>query len=160
MRTILRQHAVGWLLTWLGMWWLWMLLVGEWNSTEWIAASLTATGAATAGRVAWHVGRRPLRIPLAIVWQARTVPLMILVDFGLVMYALGLSLVRRRVVRGEFVVRPAIALGEDPTAAGTRAFATMASLYSPNAYVVDTHLETATTLFHDLIPHRPSEEPA
>jgi hypothetical protein len=154
------RRALPWLATWVGLWWLWMLLVGEWDATEWIAAAVTAAVATTGGRIAWREGGRRVRVPLRTILSARSVPPAILVDFGIVMYALGLALVRRRVPRGVFLARPFDASGDDPTSVGARVWRTFTAMYSPNAYVVDVDCERGTVLLHDLIENRSSEAPA
>jgi hypothetical protein len=70
------------------------------------------------------------------------------------------SLIRFRVVRGEFLVRDFDAGGDDVSGAAHRAYTVMAAGYSPNAYVIDIDQERNTVLLHDLIPYKRSEEPA
>jgi hypothetical protein len=124
-------------------WWLWLLLAGEWNRYEWIAA--TGAAAVTASvlelmRRSAHVGGR---IPLKWIGTAASVPKQIFVDFALVTWAL----VRRE--RGTFRRR------EPPrTNAATRAYLLWAANFSPNAIAVELDL------LHDLIPNRDSERPA
>jgi hypothetical protein len=84
---------------------------------------------------------------------------MVFVDFGILVWALLASVVRRRVVRGELVVREVeggSAVGRD---VGRRAWTVLVASYSPNAYVVDLDPETQQVILHDLVPHRASEEP-
>ena len=142
------RHLVWWVGAWLALFWLWLLLAGDWNRIEVIAAACAATVAATLGEVARSRARVEPRIPLRWAAKGWTVPHQILVDFGIVMWALA----RRR--RGELIERPF------PTdeGAGVRAWAAYAANFSPNAFIVD--IDDGRTLVHDLVPHRPSEEPA
>jgi hypothetical protein len=150
------KHVVAWLAWWLALFWLWLLLSGDWNRIEWIAAACGATLAATVAEIArTRAGVAP-RIPLRWVGRAWSVPGRIFVDFGIVTWALCRSLARRRVVRGEFRARNFPA-GEGQ---GVCAWAAWAAQFSPNAYVVDIDVERDLVLLHDLVPSRKSEQPA
>lgn len=151
------KHVLPWLAWWLALFWLWLLLVGEWNRVEVVAAALAAALAATLAEFArtrtGFAARLSLR-DLAVLPKAFG---MVFVDFGILVWALVRSAVRRRVVRGEFVSRrgdSALARGVGP-----RAWTVLVSAYSPNAYVVDLDPETRQVLLHDLVPNRASEEP-
>lgn len=151
------KHVLPWLAWWLALFWLWLLLVGEWNRVEDVAAALAAALAATLAEFArtrtGFAARLSLR-DLAVLPKAFG---MVFVDFGILVWALVRSAVRRRVVRGEFVSRrgdSALARGVGP-----RAWTVLVSAYSPNAYVVDLDPETRQVLLHDLVPNRASEEP-
>jgi multisubunit Na+/H+ antiporter MnhE subunit len=139
-----KPRGVRLVVTWLALFWLWLLLAGEWNEQELIAAAGAATVASlfvrrwTAARVA-----RPWGVPAAIV-----------VDFGVLMWALVRSLVRREVVRGEFVRRPVQVEGD-----GARAWLGLLATYSPNAYIVGFDRTRQVVLLHDLVRRRPSERP-
>jgi hypothetical protein len=154
------KHVVAWVAWWLALFWLWLLLAGEWNRQEWVAAAIAASIAASLAEVArvrmgFHA-RVPLR-GLAAVPQALA---MVVVDFGIVAWALLASVARRRVVRGELVGRElegGVAAARD---VGLRAWTVLLASYSPNAYVLDLDPATATVLLHDLVPHRASERPA
>lgn len=137
------KHALSWLAGWLALFWLWMLVAGDWNRQEWIAAAAGATIASAFVR----------RVPLVRV-RVWFVPAMIVVDFGILIWALALSAARRQVVRGEFVRRPFRREG-----AGVRAWTGLAATYSPNAYVVGFDDERGVALLHDLVRHRSSESP-
>jgi hypothetical protein len=150
------KHVLPWLALWLALFWLWLLLSGDWNQIEWIAAASGATVAATLGEIArTRAGVAP-RIPLRWVGRAWSVPHQIVVDFGIVTWALLRSAARRRIVRGEFRAHPFPA-HEGP---GVRAWAVYAAQFSPNAYIVEIDTDRELSLAHDLIPNRPSEEPA
>jgi hypothetical protein len=149
------KHVLAWLAAWLALFWLWLLLAGDWNRIEIIAAACGATVAATIAEIArTRAGVEP-RIPLRWFARAWSVPHQIVIDFGIVTWALVRSLIQRRIVRGEFRAHPFPA-GEGP---GVRAWATWAAQFSPNAYVVEIDAERELVLVHDLIPNRPSEEP-
>lgn len=141
------RHALPWLATWFALFWLWMLLVGEWNRQEWIAAASAATVAASVGEIAR--ARAKVHGPLPVGWivKAASVPHMVVADFGVLMWALA----RPRVVRGEFHTRPFA------QRVPVRAWAGWLATFSPNAYVVDIDDERA--LVHDLVEWRRSESP-
>jgi hypothetical protein len=84
------------------------------------------------------------------------VPHQIVIDFGIITVALVRSVVERKVVRGEYRAHPFPA----GAGQGVRAWAAWAAQFSPNAYVVEIDPERDLVLVHDLVPHRPSEEPA
>ena len=114
------RHVVPWVATWLALFWLWMLLVGEWNRQEWIAAAGTASVAATIGEIArTRAGVHP-RVPLRWIARSWTTPAMVVVDFGIVMWALLATAVRREVVRGVFRSHDFPAGGADPESATVR----------------------------------------
>jgi hypothetical protein len=154
------RHLVGWLLAWVASFWLWLLLAGEWNRQEWIAAAAAATVAATLGELARTLGGVRARVRHTWLVQAWSVPKQVFVDFGLLLWALVLSAARREVVRGRFVARPFPAGGSDAYAVGLRAWIGITATYSPNAYVVELDPDRKLVLLHDLIPSRASEKPA
>jgi hypothetical protein len=150
------KRVLAWVVAWLVLFWLFLLLAGDWNQIEWIGAASAATVAATIGEVArTRAGVEP-RIPLRWIGRARTVPGRIFVDFGIVTWVLLLSLVRRRAVRGVFRAHDFPA-HEGP---GVRAWAAYAADFSPNAYVVEIDPQRNLVLVHDLVPNRSSEQPA
>jgi hypothetical protein len=129
-----------------------MLLVGEWNHFEWIAATAAAAVAATVGEVARSAARVHARIPAPWLLRGWSAFPVVFSDFATVLWAL----VTRR--RGSFVRRAAPANGDDPDAVGIRVWANLLADYSPNAYVIA--LEDGETFLHDLVPKRQSEKPA
>src|SRR3954447_21249818 len=150
-----------WLLWWIALFWLWMLLVGEWNRVELIAAALGATVAATVAEGVRAATGLRFRIPVREVAAAWTLPAMVFVDFFIVVGSLFVSLRRREIVRGRFIVRDFDpGSGSAQRRFGSRAWRTYAATLSPNAYVVDTDEERRSLLVHDLVPFRKSEEPA
>jgi hypothetical protein len=88
-------------------------------------------------------------------------PLVVVADFGLLIYALGMSIARRRAVRGRYIARDFPAGPKTtPRGAAHRAWTVLVGGYSPNAYVVDIDPDENVVLVHDLVPWRRSEEPA
>jgi hypothetical protein len=155
------RRLAAWLLWWIALWWLWMLLAGDWNRTEWVGGACAATIGATVAELCRGLAGVQLRVALERLRASATVLPVVFADFGIVMYALLRSLAARRVVRGRFVVRDFDA-GAKTTAAGAarRAWTVLLAGYSPNAYVVDVDPEADEVLLHDLVPWRRSEEPA
>lgn len=137
------KHVAAWLLWFVALWFLWMLLVGEWNVDEWVAAASASAVAATVGEIARaRAGARPTE-GIAKVARLYAVPPIVVVDFGLLMWALVRALVTRRIPDGSFRECDAA----DPWTA-------LLASYSPNAYVLDRHE------LHRLVPFEKSEDPA
>jgi hypothetical protein len=150
------KHVLAWATWWFALFWLWLLISGDWNRIEWIAAACAAAVAATIAEFARTRAAVAPRVPLRWVARAWSVPARIFVDFGIVTWALFRSIVRRPVVRGEFRAH-SFPAGEGQ---GVRAWAVWAAQFSPNAYVVDVDTERDLVLVHDLVPSRKSEQPA
>lgn len=120
-----------------------MLLAGEWNRQEWIAAACVAAVAATVGEIARaRAGVRPTD-GIAKVGQLYAVVPIIVVDFVLLMWVLVRALATRRIPDGSFRECDA----PDPWTA-------LLASYSPNAYVLEQHE------LHRLVPFEKSEDPA
>ena len=154
------KHVIPWLAWWIALFWLWLLLAGEWNRQEWVAAAVAATIAASLAELARVRTGFAARLPLRTLADVPEILVMVVVDFGVIVAALIASVARRRIVRGELVSR---GLERGPDAAGgvgPRAWTALAASYSPNAYVIDIEPETQTVLLHDLVPNRRSESPA
>jgi hypothetical protein len=154
------RHVFAWLVWWMSLFWLWFLLVGEWNRQELGAAAISATIAASLAEYARARAGFRARVPLRGIADLPKALGMVIVDFGIVTWALLSSAARRRVVRGRLVSRE---LAGGPTAAqgvGPRAWTVLVASYSPNAYPIDVDPETRTVLLHDLVPNRRSESPA
>ena len=149
-------RLAAWIAWWVALFWLWLLLAGEWNRVEIVAAVCVATlGASLAEGLRAFTGVE-LRIPPRDLPSALTALAMVPVDFAILMSVLVRSAVRREVVRGHFVARDF-----DPSGGfGSRAWRTYVAMFSPNAYVVDADAERKTVLLHDLVPFKKSEEPA
>ena len=155
-----RRHLGAWLLWWVALFWFWMLLVGEWNTQELVAAAVTATIVATTAEFVRTTLDVRFRVPLRLVPSLVTALAMVFADFAIVMAVLVRSVVARRPARGRFVVRDFDAGGDDPRSFGRRAWTILVAGYSPNAYVVDIDSDNGEVLLHDLVPFRKSEEPA
>lgn len=155
------RTVTAWLLWWIALFWLFMLLVGDWNHIEWIAGACIAAAGATIAELARSLAGVSLEPAWGVIRSVPAAWAVVFADFGILVYALFLSLVRREVVRGRYVVRPTDA-GEKTTSRGAahRAWTVLVAGYSPNAYVVDIDADEGTVLLHDLIPWRKSEEPA
>jgi multisubunit Na+/H+ antiporter MnhE subunit len=154
------KHVVPWLAWWLVLFWLWFLLVGEWNTQELVAAAIAATIAASLAELARTSTRFSARIPLRALGDLPGALGMVVVDFGIVIWALLASIVRRRVVRGRLVSRRFDGGVAAAPGVGPRAWAVLVATYSPNAYPIDVDPEKQTVLLHDLVPYGPSERPA
>lgn len=154
------SRAGAWLLWWIALFWLWMLLAGDWNHIEWIAGACAATVAATVAEAARRVGALRVRVPLEWIARGWSVPVLVVVDFGILVWVLLECVLRRRVRRGVFRAHAFSVEGDVPTAVGSRAAVMMLATYSPNAYVVDFDTERELVLLHDLVPWQPSESPA
>jgi hypothetical protein len=146
------KHIRSWIAFFVVLWWLWLLLVGEWNHYEWIAATAAAAVAATIGEIARTAAGVRARIPFAWLRRGWSALLVVFSDFAIVM----LALFRRPT--GTFTRHAAPADGDSPEAVGIRVWANLLADYSPNAYVIE--LEHGEALLHDLVPRRKSEEPA
>jgi len=155
-----RRHVIGWCALWFAFFWLWMLLVGEWNHYEWIAASVTSAVAATIGEIARARADVRARVPLRVVAGSWSVIHQIFVDFAIITWALVVSGVRREVVRGSFRAHPFEAGDDDQPSTGMRAWVQWAASFSPNAIAIDIDKERNLSLVHDLIRNRASEKPA
>ena len=153
------KHVAAWVAWWIALFWFWLLLVGQWNREEVIAAALAATVAASLAELARARTGFSARIPLSALADLPKALGMVVVDFGILGRALVVSVVRRKAVRGELFTRE---LTERSRADGTgpRAWTTIVASYSPNAFVLDIDPETRLVVLHDLVRHRASEEPA
>jgi len=149
-----------WVAWFVCLWWFWILLVGEWNHDEWIAA----TGAAAVGASLFELMRSRVgavaRVPRGWLVRGRSVPHQIVADFGIITAALVRSIVTRNVVRGTFTTNRFPATGDSRDDVGARAWADWIANFSPNAIPVDIDRERGLSLVHDLVPNRSSEKPA
>ena len=154
------KHVFAWASWWIALFWLWLLLVGEWNREQLVAAALAAAIAAGAAELARSRTGSGVRFPLSLVTDVPQALAMVVADFGIVVWALVASVARRRIVRGEFVSRELDRGSWVARGAGSRAWTVLVASFSPNAYVVDVDPETRRVLLHDLIRNRKSERPA
>lgn len=153
------KHVAVWIGWWLALFWLWLLLAGEWNRQEWVAAAAAATVAATLAEYARARTDFAARLPWRALGDVPQMLLMVVVDFGIVVWALLAGVARRKIARGDFRSRE-LSRRVDAEGVGPRAWVTLAASYSPNAYVLDIDPETRRVLFHDLVPNESSESPA
>lgn len=149
-----------WLVVWVGLWFLWLLLAGEWNRIEWVAAACGATVAATIGEIARTRAQASARVPLSWIGRSASAIPMVFVDFAILVWALLASVARREIVRGSFRSHEFPVGGGGATAVGVRAWVEVVATYSPNAYVVEIEPERQLVLVHRLVPYDPSESPA
>lgn len=154
------RHALRWLVWVLVLWAFWFLLVGEWNRIELVAAVCVSVVAATLAEAAITSAGLRARVPLEWVRRAKSVPVAVVVDFGIVMWLLVRSFLRRERVHGSFRVKPLEATEAGAAGLGARAWLVLSAGYSPNAFVVDVDEEHGVVLLHDLVPSSFSEEPA
>lgn len=153
------KHVALWLGWWVALFWLWLLLAGEWNRQEWVAAAAAAAIGASLTELARGRTGFAARLPRRALGDVPQVLLMVVVDFGIVAWALLASLARREVVRGAFMARE-LSRPPDAHGVGPRAWTALAATYSPNAYVLEIEPHEQQVLLHDLVPYRRSEEPA
>jgi hypothetical protein len=150
-------YWVGW---WLLLFWFWILLAGEWDATEWVAAAGAAAVGASLGELARVRTGVAARLPRRAFHDVPLVLVAVVVDFGILAWALVVSAARREVVHGAFRSHELETGGDDPAGVGLRAWTEVAATYSPNAYVVEIEAERGLVLLHDLVPRRSSESPA
>jgi hypothetical protein len=148
------KRLLGWVAWFVAAWWLWMLLVGEWNHYEWIAATAAAFVAASLFELMRTRVNAVARVPGVWLRRAASVPHQIFVDFGIVTAALF------RPDTGVFRSHAFDATGDDAADVGARAWAQWTANFSPNAIPIDIDREEGTSVVHDLVPNRASEKPA
>jgi hypothetical protein len=149
------KRIVGAVVWFAAFWWLWMLLVGEWNHVQWIAATVAATVATAIFELMRVRVNAVAPVPLAWVRKAAGVPHQIFVDFGI----MTLTLLRPG-SRGVYCAHAFEATGDDAGEVGARAWAGWTANFSPNAVALDIDREQGLSLVHDLVPNRASEKPA
>jgi hypothetical protein len=148
------KRLLGWVIWLVAAWWLWMLLVGEWNHDEWIAATAAGLVAASLFELMRTRVNAVARVPPAWIKRAATDPQQIFVDFGIITAALF------RRDTGVFRSHAFDATGGDAADVGARAWAQWTASFSPNAIPIDIDRDEGTSLVHDLVPNRASEKPA
>ena len=131
---ILARLSLAWALWFVALFWLWMLFVGDWNRIEWIFGACVAAVAATIAESIRRAARMDAAVPLDVLRSSALVLPMVFVYFGILMFALGRSLVTREVVRGRYI-RRSISPGQKTTPAGAarRAWIVLLAGCSPNA---------------------------
>jgi hypothetical protein len=153
------KHVLAWLGWWVALFWLWLLLVGEWNREQVVAASIAATIAAFVGEFARTRTGLSTPLPLRLLADVPQALGMVVVDFGILTWALLAGIARRRIVRGELVSRELPRGSWATQGTGPRAWTMLVASFSPNAYVVDVEPEECRVLLHDLVRYRKSEDP-
>jgi hypothetical protein len=153
------KHVAAWIVWWIALFWLWLLLVGQWNREQLIAAVIAASIAASLAELARARTGFSARIPLSALADLPQALAMVVADFGILVWALAVSVLRRRIVRGELFSRE-LTDKRRAQGVGPRAWTTLVASYSPNAFVLDIDPGTQEVLLHDLVRHRASEEPA
>ncbi len=154
------KHVVPWLAWWVALFWLWLLLVAQWNREQVVAAAIAATIAASVAEFARTRTGLSAPLPLRVLADLPHALAMVVVDFGIIVWALLAGVARRRVVRGELVSRERPHGSWVTQGPGPRAWTVLVASFSPNAYVIDVDPEERRVLLHDLVPHRASEKPA
>jgi hypothetical protein len=154
------RRVRAWAAWFVALFWGWLLLAGEWNRQQWVAAAAAAAAGATFGELVRARMGFAARLPLSALADVPSVLLAIVVDFGLLVRALAVSAWRREVVRGVFRSHELETGGDDARGVGLRAWTEIAATYSPNSYVVEIEPERGLVLLHDLVPRRSSETPA
>ena len=154
------RKAFGWCLSLAALFWLWLLLAGDWNTIELIAAGCAAAVATAFG--AWARERAGTHARLPAPWLRRgwSAFAEVFVDFAILVWALAAGVRRREVVRGEFIRRPFRVAADEAGARGIRTWVAYLATLSPNAYVIDFDVERELVLVHDLVRRRRSESPA
>ena len=154
------SRILAWGAWFLALFFFWLLLAGEWNRTELVAAAAAAAAAATLAEVARARLDPSAPPPLEALTQVPAVLVAVVVDFAIVIWALVAGLAHGRVVRGTFTVRTRHDLrGSGAGAARRRAWVALAATYSANAYVLEIDAADGTVLLHDLVRRRASEQP-
>jgi hypothetical protein len=148
---------IGW---WVALFWLWLLLAGDWNTELIVAAALSAAAAATVAEVARTRLDLAAPLPLRLLLALPRALGMVVVDFGILGLALVRSVARRQIVRGRIVERQLPSDSWVTRGVGSRAWTVLFASYSPNAFVVDVDPGSRRIVFHDLVPNRSSEKPA
>jgi hypothetical protein len=154
------RHLRAWLIMWVALFLAWLLFSGDVNHIEVIAAACAATIAATIGEIALTKADVRAVVPLRLVGPMLRAVAQVLPDFGLLVWALVLSVVRREVVRGTTKHRAFHDVGDDPASVGARVAALWSANFSPNAIAIDIDLEHHESIVHDVIVNRASERPA
>jgi hypothetical protein len=153
------KHVIPWLAWWLALFWLWLLLVGEWNREQVVAAAIAATIAASVAEFARARTDFSAPLPLRLLADVPQALAMVVVDFGILAWALLEGIARRRIVRGELVARERRRGSWVTQGTGPRAWTVLVASFSPNAYVIEVDPEKRRVLLHDLVPYDRSESP-
>lgn len=154
------RHLRAWLILWVALFLAWLLFSGDINRIEVIAAACGATLAATIGELARTKAGIRAAVPARLVVPVLRAVVQVVPDFGYLVWALVLSIVRREVLRGQTKRRAFHDVGDDPHSVGARAVALWSANFSPNAIAIDIDREHEQSIVHDVIVNRASERPA
>ena len=154
------RHLRAWLILWVALFLAWLLLSGDVNRIDVIAAASAAAVAATIGEIARTKADVQAAVPLRLVVPMLRAVVQVVPDFGYLAWALALSAARREVVRGQTKRRAFHDVGDDPRSVGARAVALWSANFSPNAIAIDIDRDRHESIVHDLIVNRASERPA
>jgi hypothetical protein len=151
-------------LTAVGFWAIWwVVLVGVWEAnvatgetTEVLAGAIAAALGATLAEAIRRRGLARVRVRTRWLIPLLRVPLKLVTELGVLVWALALQLGVRR-VRGAYRAVPFPAGRSDPDSRGRRVVATLVGTISPNTIVVDVDPERKVALKHDLLPARASD---
>ena len=144
-------------LTWVALFWLWLLFQAELSRTLIVAAAGCATvGTAVAVQVRAQFGRR-YRLEQRWVVRALKVPWLVVSEFLIVTRVLVRALARWERPSGAFRLSPFPVGANEPVARARRAFVAVAETYSPNSYVVGMYADEGGVLIHDLEPQPPEK---
>jgi hypothetical protein len=145
------RRVAAWLSWFVGLFVLWLLLVGAVQHVEVIAGLCAAAIAATAVEVVRSRGLLGFRVEWKWLGQGWKPLARVFPEFLLLMAALP------RRPRGSFRTLEFPVGGERAVDAGRRAFAVAAASLSPNRLVVDVDQEADGALVHDLLPKHGSD---
>jgi multisubunit Na+/H+ antiporter MnhE subunit len=154
------RHLRAWLIFWVALFLAWLLFSGDINRIEVIAAACAATVAATIAEIARTKAGVRAAVPVRLAVPVLRALVQVVPDFGYLVWALGSSVARREVVRGQTKRRAFHDVGDDPRSVGVRAVALWAANFSPNAIAIDIDRDHEQSVVHDLIVNRASERPA
>jgi hypothetical protein len=153
------KHVLAWLVWWLAFSGLWLLLVGRWNREQVVAAAIAGAVAGAAAEFGRSRTGFSAPLPLRVLAAAPSALGMVVVDFGILTWALLAGIARRRIVRGKLVSRERPRGSWVTQGPGPRAWTALVASFSPNAYVVDVDPEARRVLLHDLVQYGRSEDP-
>lgn len=153
------KHVVPWLVWWVALFWLWLLLVGEWNREQVVAAAVAATIAASVAELARTRTGLSAPLPFRLLADVPQALGMVVVDFGILAWALLAGVARGRIARGELVRRERPPGSWVTEGTGPRAWTVLVASFSPNAYVIDVDPKEQRVLLHDLVRYPKSESP-
>jgi hypothetical protein len=144
------------LLWWLALFGWWVVLVGTNSGLELIAAACAALLGALLAVGLRRLALLPFRFESRSLAKTLKVPWRIVVELGIVFWALALHLAGLRRLSSRYRAFAFPAGGDDPTSAGRRALAVEADSLSPNTLPVDVDRERGVALRHELDPRHSS----